>query len=553
MGGVSFRRSAGRLGRWLSLAALCAAAAEPPGPIRFRDVSDSAGLEFVLRNHKTPERRYIEPMAGGVAAFDYDNDGFTDLFFTNGAVIPSLEKESPAYHNRLFRNEGEMKFRDVTAESGLAGAGYSVGAAAADYDNDGHVDLFVAGVHRSILYRNRGGVFEDVTAAAEIDKPAWAVGAAWLDYDNDGWLDLFIVNYVDWSLEEDRFCGDRARGLRVYCHPKYYGALPNALYRNEGDGTFRDVSVESGIAAHRGKGMAAAIADYDGDGLMDVFVTNDYMPNFLFRNRGDGTFEEAGLLAGAAFRDSGETISNMGADFRDYDNDGLLDITVAALAGQTFPLFRNEGGGSFRDATFSSRMARLSRAVSGWSPTLADFNNDGWKDLFVTCSHVNDRVEMFESYRYKLPNALFVNLGDGTFEDVSGSSGLASGPPRVHRGSVVADFNKDGRLDVAVTAIHSAPELWENVPGEDNRWLAFRLTGVRSNRDGIGARVRLAGQHNHMTSTSGYASSSHAPVHFGVGEREVIERVEILWPSGVTQTREKVRTNQLVEVREPEK
>src|SRR5436190_3120119 len=330
-------------------------------PPRFREVAESSGLRFTLNNSATPEKHYIETMPGGIAAFDYNGDGRIDIYFTNGAAIPSLAKDSSRYSNRLFRNDGNMKFTDVTAEAGVAGEGYSIAAAAADYDNDGHPDLFVAGVNRNILYRNNGkGGFQDVTAAAGIKSGAWAVAGGWFDFDNDGWLDLFVVNYVRWSFEAERFCGDSARNLRVYCHPRYFGELANTLYRNRGDGTFEDVSRKSGIAAHPGKGMAFAMADYDLDGRMDVFVANDNMPNFLFHNRGGGTFEEAGLQAGVAMRDDGATISNMGADFRDYDNDGLPDINVVALAGQTFPLFHNTGKGIFRDATSTSKLARAS-------------------------------------------------------------------------------------------------------------------------------------------------------------------------------------------------
>src|SRR5579862_1678357 len=315
--------------------------AAPASRIQFRNVAGASGLEFVLENDPTPEKRLIETMPGGVAAFDYDGDGLTDIYFTNGASLPSLEKSSPKYWNRLYRNIGGMKFQDVTQRAGVAGAGYSMAAAAADYDNDGRVDLFVAGVRKNLLYRNRGdGTFEDVTEKAGIKSDQWSIGAAWLDYDNDGFLDLFVVNYVKWSLEFNVFCGDPERGIRSYCHPRLFDGTANTLYRNQGDGTFRDVSQETGIASYVGKGMAAVVADYDQDGFPDIFVTNDKMPNFLFHNRGNGKFEEVALDAGAAMLDSGAPISGMGADFRDYDNDGLPDIAVAALAGETFPLFR---------------------------------------------------------------------------------------------------------------------------------------------------------------------------------------------------------------------
>ena len=521
--------------------------------IKFRNVARSAGLGFVLENHPTPQKHLIETMRGGVAAFDYDGDGLTDIYFTNGAAIPSLEKDSPKYWNRLYRNLGGMKFKDVTGEAKVAGSGYAMAAAAGDYDNDGHVDLFVAGVGRNILYRNKGdGTFEDVTGKAGIRGDHWSVAAAWLDYDNDGLLDLFVANYVQWSPEFDRFCGDAAGKVRVYCHPRFFEGLPNTLYHNQGDGTFKDVSKEAGIASHVGKAMGVAVADYDGDGFLDVFVTNDKEPNFLFHNLGNGTFEEVALRVGVSLLDSGNPISGMGTDFRDYNNDGWPDIALTALAGETFPLFRNRGGGSFADATYASSMGPLSRIYSGWGIGLFDFNNDGWKDIFTSNAHVNDRIELFEATQYKLHNSVFANRGDGTFQDVSPAAGPEFLAARAHRGSAFADFNNDGKIDVVVTSLGDAAELWENVSPEENTWLILKLRGARSNRDGIGATVRLGDQHNHMTTSVGYASSSHFGVHFGTGKAKQVERIEIRWPSGARQVLKNVTTNQILRVREPQ-
>ena len=412
--------------------------ATPSPRIQFRNAAKTAGLNFVLENCPTARKHLIETMAGGVAAFDYDGDGLTDIYFTNGAAVPSLEKDSPKYWNRLYRNLGGMKFQDVTESAGVAGAGYSIAAAAADYNNDGHVDLFVGGVRRNILYRNRGdGTFEDVTEKAGIKSDQWSIGAAWLDYDNDGLLDLFVVNYLKWSPDFNVFCGDPDRGIRSYCHPRFFDGSANTLYHNQGDGSFRDVSVEAGIASHIGKGMAAVVADYDQDGFPDIFVTNDKTPNFLFHNRGNGKFEEVALDAGGAMLDSGAQISSMGADFRDYDNDGLPDIAVSALAGETFPLFQNRKRNGFVDATYSSRMGPLSRTYSGWSLGLFDFDNDGCKDLFTANSHVDNEVQHFETTQYELPNTIFANRGDGTFADVSKQRGSGlSGVSRASRGGV---------------------------------------------------------------------------------------------------------------------
>jgi hypothetical protein len=528
------------------------AAPAQPSKIQFRNAAKIAGLDFVLENCPTPRKHLIETMAGGVAAFDYDGDGLTDIYFTNGASVPWLEKDSPKYWNRLYRNLGGMKFKDVTQVAGVAGAGYSMAAAAADYNNDGHVDLFVAGVRKNILYRNRGdGTFEDVTDKAGIRSDQWSIGAAWLDYDNDGFLDLFVVNYVKWSPDFDVFCGNPERGIRSYCHPRLFDGTANTLYHNQGDGTFRDVSLESGIGSHIGKGMAAVVADYDQDGLPDIFVTNDKMPNWLFHNRGNGKFDEVGLDVGTAMLDSGAQISSMGADFRDYNNDGLPDIAIAALAGETFPLFQNRQHGGFIDATYTSSLAPLSRDYSGWSLGLFDFDNDRWKDLFTANAHVDDEVQRFEAARYKLPNSVFANRGNGTFEDASKTAGPDFLVPGAHRGAAFADFNQDGKIDAVVTVLGEAAELWENVTATDNTWLILKLTGTRSNRDGIGARINIGDQTNHMTSAVGYASSSHFGVHFGTGQLKVVPRIEIRWPSGTRQVLTQVRTNQVVGVTEP--
>ncbi|MGH9540736.1 MAG: CRTAC1 family protein [Terriglobales bacterium] len=546
------------LGAGLGLAALPAWRkwAAPPaarsGPIRFRNVAADAGLRFTLENHPTPNKYLIETMPGGIAVFDYDNDGRPDIFFANGAAIPSLEKNDPKYFNRLFRNEGGMKFTDVTTAAGLAGAGYAMGAAAADYDNDGHVDLLVLGVFRNTLYRNLGnGRFEDVTARAGIEGGRWSVAAAWFDYDNDGWLDLFVVNYAKFSFSDDRFCGDRDRHLRTYCHPRYFEGLTGTLYRNRRDGTFEDVTERSGIAAHIGRGMSAAVADYDGDGRLDLFVTNDNQPNFLFRNRGDGRFEEAGLLAGVALGDNGEPVSSMGADFRDYDNDGRPDLVVTDLARETFQLFHNQGRGLFVDARYRSGLGAQSAPLSGWGAGLYDFDNDGWKDLFTANSHVDDNVALFEATQYEQSNAVFHNTRDGRFANVSRQAGADFQVACAHRGAAFADFNGDGRIDVVTSSLGGPAELWENISPGGNHWIVLKLTGTRSNRDGIGAEVRIGAQCNHMTSAVGYASSSHAGVHFGLGRTAKIDEIAIRWPSGARQVLRGILADRVLAVREP--
>ncbi len=492
-------------------------------------------------------------MAGGVATFDYDGDGRIDVFLTNGAAIPSMKKEGCKYWNRLYKNLGGMRFEDVTTRAGVQGAGYSMAAAVGDFDNDGHPDLFVAGVRRNILYENRGdGTFEDVTVRAGIASDEWSIGAAWLDYDNDGLLDLFVVNYVKWTPEFDQYCGDPARGIRVYCHPRVFEGTSNRLYRNLGGGRFKDVSKESGIADHIGKGMAVSVADYDGDGYPDIFVTNDKIPNFLFHNLGNGRFEEVALTAGTALADIGTEMSAMGTDFRDVDNDGRPDIALTALSGETFLLFHNHGDGSFNDATYSSLLGPLSRVYSGWGIGIIDLDNDGNKDLFTANSHVNDRVEAFEATEYRQHNSVFRNVGGARFEDVTHGTGpgfLAS--VRAHRGCAFADFDGDGRIDVVTSSLGDAPEIWRNTSPAANTWLIIKLTGTRSNREGIGALVRAGEQANQRTTTIGYASSSDFGVHFGTGPLKAVDRIEIQWPSGTRQVLRNVKTNQILQVTEP--
>jgi len=537
--------------RWICLLTaflLAAAPSAPPPPIRFREIAAEAGISFVLENSPTDRKHLIETMPGGIAVFDYDGDGRPDIYFTNGAELPSLVKSSPKYWNRLYHNDGGWKFTDVTGQAGVMGAGYSMGAAAADYDNDGRPDLFVAGVNRNTLYHNLGGGrFEDVTEKAGIKSGEWAVAAGWFDYDRDGKLDLWVVHYARWSPAYDRFCGDAARGIRIYCHPKYFEGLASTLYRNRGDGIFEDVTARAGLAKYAGRGMSVAFADYDQDGFPDVFVTNDNMPNFLFHNLGNGTFGEAALLAGTALRDDGKAVASMGVEFKDYDNDGLPDLFVTALAGETFPVFRNIGKGNFADATHSSQLGQLVVRHSGWGLGLFDFNNDGWKDLFTANSHVNDRVDQFEPAVYLEKDSVFVNAG-GVFRDVSEEAGLAS--VKAHRGAAFADFDGDGRIDAVVSALGSAAELWRNTSPQPQHWIDLRLTGTKSNRDGIGARVRAGNQFAEMSTTAGYASSVDAPLHFGLGSLETVPKIEIRWPSGTVQVLNDVRADRLVTIAE---
>ena len=515
-------------------------------------------IDFKLDSSETPERHAPETMAGGVAVFDYNNDGHLDIFFTNGADIQTLQKSSPKYSNRLFENDGKGNFKDVTEKAGLAGVGFNNCVAVGDYDNDGYKDLFVGGVHGNHLYHNNGdGTFTDVTAKAGLNKPdsqygpLWSVGGAWLDVNNDGLLDLFVVNYLAWDIHSEPRCEARP-GRFDYCHPKLYKATPNQLFLNNGDGTFRDVSAESGIRDHPGKGMGVGIADYDLDGLMDIFVSNDKMYNSLFHNKGGGKFEEVAFEAGVALSANGLFISGMGVDFRDIDNDGYPDIAFVALDNETFPIFRNRRKNGFADVTEISGMTRLSTPMAGYSPTLADFDNDGWKDLFVTRGHVQSLGS--STVQVEQPNTVFQNLGGMKFRALTAEAGLTAQPPKRHRGSAIGDFNHDGRLDVVVSALSAPAEVWINDSPGGNHWIEFELEGTKSNRDGIGARIKLTAggtiQYNHVSFVAGYASSSAGPMHFGLGQNKKADLVEIRWPSGIVQELKDVAADQIVKIKE---
>jgi enediyne biosynthesis protein E4 len=532
-----------------AVATVLAACAIAAGTAWFEDRTAKSGIAFTLQNSATAEKHQIETMPGGVAVLDYDNDGRPDLFFANGATQPSLQKTNPSYWNRLYRNRGDGSFEDVTERAGMRGEGYSIAAAAADFDNDGLTDLFVAGVNRNILYRNRGDrTFEDVTAKAGVaNQGRWAVSAGWFDYDNDGRLDLFVVNYVQWDPSREPVCGDGGTG-RSYCHPKFYQGLANTLYHNNGDGTFTDVSERAGIARLVGKGMGVAFADYDGDGFMDVFVANDTVPNFLLHNEGNGTFRDVAFQAGVAMNDDGRALSSMGVDFRDIDNDGRPDLFVTALTNETFPLYRNLGKGLFADVTYETRLGVATMPLSGWGAGAFDFDNDGRKDLFAACGDVQVNTESYSSRQSRQANLLLFDHGGGKYEATAvGATGL-------HRGAAFADLDGDGRVDAVVTALGGAPLILRNTAGAGNHWLGLRLTGTRSNRDAIGARVHIVTasgeQWNHVTTAVGYASSSEKAVHFGLGKDDRAEVVEITWPSGVVQRMENVAGDRYVEVRE---
>jgi enediyne biosynthesis protein E4 len=536
----------------LVLGGVAGPAAAPPS-IRFQEVAARSGLRFELHDGASGQFHQIELTVGGVAALDYNNDGCADIFFTNGAAIPSLRKTGPEFHNRLFRNNCDLTFTDVTAEAGLAGEGYSIAVSTGDFDNDGFADIFVTGVKGNSLYRNLGnGRFADVTAKAGLGgRGVWAVSAGWLDYDNDGWLDLFVSNYVAWDVATAPRCGTPER--RFYCHPKSYDGLPDQLLHNNRDGTFTDVTQASGIGRHTGKGMGVAVADLDGDGLTDIFVANDSVRSFLFRNRGDGTFQEMALEAGVALREDGFAIAGMGADLRDFDNDGKADVVVSGIVNDSFQLFRNLGGPrGFIDDAQRTGLLMGTRQFTGWSLGMYDFDNDGWKDLFFSLSHLS-QLNRYLGRDSALANRVFRNLAGKGVEDVSAGAGPDFQKAAMHRGVAFADFDNDGRVDAVVTAVNTPAKLFRNVSGGEAHWLGVRLRGRRANRQGLGAVVHAhladgRDLYNQATTTVGYACASEAVVRFGLGRSRGVESLEIRWPGGGVQRLANVAGDRVVAV-----
>ena len=525
------------------------------------DITAQSGVQFhYMASHGT--RKYLlETMGPGVALFDYDNDGRLDLFVVNGAPLADPtpkgtipQKAGPKYWNRLFHQKSDGTFEDVTEKAGLQGAGYGMGVAVGDYDNDGYEDLYVTAYGGNKLYHNNGdGTFTDVTDKAGVAGSGWSSSAAWVDLDGDGLLDLVVIRYLEWDFK-DIWCGEHREGYRSYCHPDIFQPLSPLVFHNDGNGHFTEISERIGLSKP-GKGLGVAIADYDLDGHIDLFVANDSMVEFLYHNKGNGTFEEVGLAAGVAVDGDGRTFAGMGVDFADYNNDGFPDIVVTDLANQNYALYDNNGDGTFSYASLSTGVSRMTLTHSGWGVRFFDFDNDGWKDLVFAQGHDLDTIELnFPTLRYREPLLLARNTGHG-FVDVSAQSGTVFEQRWVARGLAVGDLDNDGRLDVVVTNNEGPIYILHNETEPRQHWLSVELVGHKSNRDGIGAGIKITtaggSQWATVTTSGSYLSASDKRAHFGLGANEKALSVEIRWPSGVVQTLRNVGADQFLKVDEP--
>jgi hypothetical protein len=535
--------------------------AQKPMPAKFVDVTSALGVHFNYLSSHTPKHYLPETMGAGVALFDYDNDGRLDIFLVNGAPLSDPtpkgaipQKTGLNYWNRLYHQKPDGTFEDVTEKAGLQGSGYGMGVAVGDYDNDGFEDLYVTAYGGNKLYHNNGdGTFTDVTEKAGVAGSGWSTSAAWVDLDNDGLLDLVVLRYLQWDFD-DIWCGEHKEGYRAYCHPDLFQLISPLVYHNDGNGHFTEVSQKIGLSKP-GKGLGVALADYDRDGHIDLFVTNDSMVEFLYHNKGNGTFEEVGLLSEVAVDGDGRTYAGMGVDFADYNNDGWPDLVITDLANQRYALYQNNGDGTFTYSSFTSGVARLTMLHSGWGVRFLDYDNDGWKDLLIAQGHDLDTVELsYPNLHYREPMLLLRNTGK-EFVDVSAASGDVFSKPWLGRGMAIGDIDNDGRLDAVVSTNDGPAYILHNETPTQNHWLTLKLVGHRSNRDAIGAEVKLVtarGQQFATVSTaSSYLSSSDKRVHFGLGSESVAQSIEIRWPSGLTQTLKNVPADQILQVDEP--
>ena len=535
----------------------------PSGLIQgnFVDITAKSHVVFNGQASYTPKKYLIETMGSGVALFDYDNDGLLDIFFVNGAPLTDPmdkgavpQKTGPKYWNRLFHQKKDGTFEDVTEKAGLQGIGYDMGVAVGDYDNDGYEDLYVTAYGGNRLYHNNGnGTFTDVTEKSGTGGNGWSTSAAWVDLDNDGLLDLVVLRYLDWKFD-DVWCGEHREGYRSYCHPDIFKPIVPLVYHNDGNGHFTEVAAKVGIDKP-GKGLGIAIADFDRDRKIDLVVANDSMLEYLYRNKGDGTFEEVGMTAEMAVDSDGRTYAGMGVDFQDYDNDGLPDLIITNLANQRYALYRNNGDSSFSYDSYISGIAGMTLLHSGWGIHFFDYDNDGRKDILIAQGHDLDTIELnYPQLRYKEPMLLAHNTGKG-FADVSATSGDVFHQAWTGRGLAVGDLDNDGRIDAVVTTNGGPAYVLHNETITTNHWLTLSLVGHRSNRDGIGAVIKLitsAGpQYLTVTPAGSYLSSSDKRAHFGLGTDTSASLIEIRWPSGIIQKLENVHGDQTLTIEEP--
>jgi hypothetical protein len=529
-------------------------------PGSFIDVTAKSGIHFKHLAFHTSKKYLPETMGSGVALFDYDNDGRLDVFLVNGAVLADPtpkgtipKKTSPAEWNRLYHQRADGTFEDATEKAGLQGTGYGMGVAVGDFDNDGYEDLYVTALGGNKLYHNNGdGTFSDVTDHAGVGGSGWSTSAAWVDLDNDGLLDLVVLRYMEWDFD-DIWCGEHSEGGRAYCHPDTFKPIPPLVFHNDGSGHFREVAAKLNLQKP-GKGLGISIADYDLDGHIDLFVANDSMPEFLYHNNGKGGFEERGLISQVAVDEDGKTFAGMGADFNDVNNDGYPDLIVDDLSNEMYALFENNKDGTFNYITRSSGIGRMTQFFSGWGIKLFDYDNDGWKDLIVAQGHDLDTIEKTNPHlRYREPMLLARNTGK-KFIDVSADSGAIFHEAWVARGLAVGDMDNDGRVDVVVTTNDGPAYLLHNETESSNHWLSLSLKGHKSNRDGIGALIKVVTksyvQYTTVSTSGSYLSSSDKRAHFGLGADAVVERIEIRWPSGITQVMNQVKADQLLSVEE---
>ena len=530
---------------------------QPITPVTFVDVVRSAGIAFQHDNAGSAEKYLIETMGAGCGWIDYDQDGLLDLYLVNSAAT-RVYSPKQSLRSALYRNNGDGTFTDVTGKAGVGAEGlFGMGVAVGDYDNDGFPDLLVLGYGRSILYHNNGdGTFADVTARAGLENSGrWASSAAWFDYDNDGRLDLVIANYVDWSPQGNFYCGDRGPGLRSYCHPDDFHGQPPTLYHNNGDGTFTDVSKSSGVGLKGGNGLGVVTFDYDNDGWQDIFIANDHMPNFLFHNNRDGTFHEVGYVAGVAVSSDGQFEAGMGTDAADTTGNGRMDLIVAHLDTQLARFYQNLGDQTFDDATLRSKIGYATYHMSEFGARFMDYDNDGARDLFMANGHVLDNIQRYHAdTQYAEPKLMFRNNGHGMFENVSDRLGADFQLHRVSRGAAVGDFDNDGDLDILVNNNGQAPQLLRNDGGNANHWLEILLIGTKSNRDGVGARVKVsAGDlilYDQRKGGMSYQSAQDPRLHFGLGPHSRVDTVEIFWPSGIVTKLAGLDSDRIIAVKE---